>query len=75
MNDITKPPSDEVRALVERAAYYGKSTIADATKLAYEREFLHFKVWAETMSLPYLPTDVPTVACYLAALADGLVKV
>lgn len=52
MNDITKPPSDEVRALVERAAYYGKSTIADATKLAYEREFLHFKVWAETMSLP-----------------------
>ena len=75
MTDLVKPVSPEHVALVERAAYYGKSTIADATKAAYEREFLHFKVWAETMSLPYLPTDVPTVACYLAALADGLVKV
>ena len=75
MADLVKPVSPEVRALVERAAYYGKSTIADATKDAYAREFRHFQVWAESMSLPYLPTDVPTVACYLAALADGRVLV
>jgi hypothetical protein len=37
MSDLTK--TDEVRALVERAAYYGKSVIADraARKAAEKR--------------------------------------
>lgn len=75
MSNLAKPPTDELISLAERAAYYGKSTIADGTRRAYEAEFAHFKVWADERGLPSLPTDVPTVACYLAALADGGVKV
>ena len=75
MTAIVKPFSPEMVALVDRAAYYGKSTIADATKKNYEAEFRHFRTWAEGMGLPYLPADTATVACYLAALADGLVEV
>ena len=74
MNDLVKPVT-EVRALVERAAYYGKSTIADATKKAYLAEFEHFRKWAEARGLPHSPPDVPTVAVYLAALADGNVEI
>jgi integrase len=75
MTAIIKPLSPEMVALVDCAAYYGKSTIADATKKNYEAEFRHFRTWAEGMGLPYLPADTATVACYLAALADGLVEV
>jgi hypothetical protein len=48
--------------------------IADGTRKNYESEFAHFRTWAEARGLPFLPADVPTVACYLAALADGLVE-
>lgn len=74
MSDLVKPPSAELAALVDRAAYYGKSTIADATRKAYETEFYHFRAWAEARCFPSLPPDVPTVAVYLAALADGNVE-
>jgi integrase len=75
LSDLVKPPSAEMVALVDRAAYYGKSTIADSTRKGYEAEFSHFVTWANGMGLPSLPSDVATVACYLAALADGLVEV
>ena len=74
-SDLAKANVDKLAALVDRAAYYGKSTIADSTKKNYEQEFAHFRTWAESMGLPYLPADVPTVACYLAALADGNVEI
>lgn len=71
----TKPhPSADLAALVDRAAYYGKSTIADSTKKAYVVEYGHFAAWCESMKLPAMPPDVATVAVYLAALADGLVE-
>jgi integrase len=75
MSDLVKAPSAELASLVDRAAYYGKSTIADSTKKAYEAEWLHFKHWAEERGFPTHPPDVPTVAVYLAALADGNVEV
>jgi integrase len=71
---LTKPPSAEIVALVDRAAYYGKSTIADATRKQYGAHWKHFVRWAESMGLSTNPPDVPTVACYLAALADGAVE-
>lgn len=74
-DDLTKPPSAELPALVARAAYYGKSTIADRTRKAYDTEFRYFARWAESRGLPSMPPDVPTVAVYLAALADGNVEV
>ncbi len=43
MNDLAKPPSAELPALVARAAYYGKSTIADRTRKAYDTEFRLFR--------------------------------
>jgi integrase len=74
-SDLTKPPSGELESLQARAVYYGKSTIADRTKKAYETEYKYFRVWAESQALPAMPPDVGTVAMYLAALADGNVEV
>lgn len=72
---LAKPLSAELVDLVDRAAYYGKSTIADRTRKTYATEFGHFRRWAESRGLPSLPPDVATVAVYLAALADGNVEV
>jgi integrase len=74
MNDLVKPPSAELATLAARAAYYGKSTIADRTRHEYEMQWAHFQAWCERMVLPYNPPEVSTVAVYLAALADGLVE-
>lgn len=70
----TLTKKDELRQLVERAAHYGASTITEATTKRYAQQFAQFRAWAEGMGLPSLPSDVPTVACYLAALADGNVE-
>jgi integrase len=75
MSDIVKPPSTEMVDLVDRAAYYGKSTIADETRESYETHWVHFSRWAAARCLPTNPPDVATVAVYLAALADGNVEV
>lgn len=72
---LTTSTAAELATLVDRAAYYGKSTLADRTRKAYAIEYEHFRVWAERMVLPSMPPDVPTVAMYLAALADGHVEV
>jgi integrase len=71
MSDLAK--RDDIRPLVERAAHYAQSNIADATKRAYRREFGIFQRWAAKLGLPSLPTTVEVVTVYLAALADGLV--
>lgn len=74
MSDDKLSKPDLHRQLMERAAHYGASTIKDATSERYHAEFGLFQRWAESMGLPSLPSDVPTVACYLAALADGNVE-
>lgn len=70
-SDLTGPKS----ALVARAAHYGASTIQDDTIKRYASIFSHFEKWCDRLGLSPLPPEPATVACYLAALADGAVRV
>jgi integrase len=71
---ITESALSQLPALVERAAHYAQSTIADVTAKNYASDFRHFRIWAEARALYSMPPDVATVACYIAALADGNVE-
>ncbi len=71
---ITESALAQVPALVERAAHYAQSTIADVTARNYAADFRHFRIWAEARALYSMPPEVATVAVYLAALADGNVE-
>lgn len=62
-------------ALVASAAKYGKSTITEETRRQHEREFAKFARWCAEYSLASCPTTPETVMLYLAALADGNVRV
>lgn len=74
-SSLAKPHlSSELDSLVARAAYYGRSTLADSTKKAYRVEFEHFDRWCKDQGLESMPPEVVTVAVYLAALADGNVE-
>lgn len=57
------------------AAHRQKVVVSDQTRRAYETSFGHFRRWADERGLPAMPPDVPTVAVYLEALADGNVEV
>jgi integrase len=73
VSDLAK--RDDMRSLVASAARYSESTISDATRLCYRREFRRFEAWAKGLGLPHLPSTIEVVVVYLTALADGLVKV
>ncbi len=66
-----------LRHLVSRAVTYAKETAAPRTIDGYRRDFERFESWAATTGkgLPTLPTNPEIVAVYLAALADGAVRV
>lgn len=74
---ITLPAlnSEELTGLVERAVTYAKSTNSARTLETYARDFARFVAWADGRSLPSMPTSPEIVAVYLAAMADGAVRV
>jgi integrase len=67
--------SVKLTGLVERAVTYAKSTNSARTLETYARDFAKFAAWAKTEGLPSLPTSPEVVAVYLAAMADGAVRV
>ena len=74
---ITLPAlaSMELTGLVGRAVTYAKSTNSARTLETYARDFAKFAAWAKTKRLPSLPASPEIVAVYLAAMADGAVRV
>ena len=74
---ITLPAlaSVELTGLVERAVGYAKATNSARTLKTYARDFAKFEAWAKSQRLPSLPTSPEIVAVYLAAMADGAVRV
>jgi len=74
---ITLPAlaSAELTGLVARAVSCAKSTNSARTLETYARDFARFEAWATSQGLPFLPTSPEVVAVYLAAMADGVVRV
>lgn len=52
------------------ARSYAAASRAENTRKAYASDVEAFRAWCEPKGLPSLPADGPTVALYLAALAD-----
>jgi site-specific recombinase XerD len=63
--------TDELRS----ARDYAHAEKSDATRRAYASDWRHFESWCAARSADILPAAVETVAAYLAALADGGLKV
>lgn len=61
--------------LVESAIGYAADARAEATRRAYAADWRAFETWCEDKGLPALPASAPSVAVYLAALADAGRKV
>ncbi|HXB28116.1 MAG TPA: site-specific integrase [Gemmatimonadaceae bacterium] len=59
---------------VRRAVSYAQDVISERTRKGYANEFARFAAWADEQKLPSLPTSPEIVAVYLAALADGKVR-
>jgi integrase len=56
--------------LVEAAREYAADSRASSTRKAYLCDFTAFEAWCAGQGLPSAPTTAPTVAVYLASLAD-----
>lgn len=70
----SSPLSPGVRPLEELVAVargYFADRRAQSTRRAYETDFRNFEAWCAAHGLPSLPAAPPTVAVYLAALADA----
>lgn len=63
-------PAPAITDELTRAATYADAAKADATRLAYGRDWRDFTTWCAARGAQPLPASIETIAAYFASLAD-----